>query len=369
MKKNIVISAINFHEGGPLTVFKDCLSYLSSELSGDFNIIALVSNKDLFGISNITYYEFPKARRSWLNRLYYEYYYFINFSKKIEPYLWLSLHDMTPNVCAEIRAVYCHNPAPFYKPSFSDLLMDPRFVLFTKIYKFAYQINIKKNKYIVVQQNWIRDKFISMFGVKNVIVSLPNVDAPKIISNEDICRKNDKIIFIYPAFPRCFKNIEVICEAAKILNDQGIFGFEVLLTIKGDENRYSKSLYQKYNSIRSLKFIGILKREKLFEYYCKANCLIFPSKLETWGLPITEFKLYKKPILLADLGYAYETIGEYDKARFFQSDNPKQLAELMKNVVDGSISFGHLKKKTIAPPFASNWKELFSILIPGRTRT
>ena len=47
--------------------------------------------------------------------------------------------------------------------------------------------------------------------------------------------------------------------------------------------------------------------------YSKANALIFPSKLETWGLPISEAIDYKIPIMVAKLEYARETLGSYKK--------------------------------------------------------
>ena len=45
----------------------------------------------------------------------------------------------------------------------------------------------------------------------------------------------------------------------------------------------------------------------MYEKYNKIDCLIFPSKLETWGLPISEFMAFDKPMLIADLPYAHET--------------------------------------------------------------
>jgi hypothetical protein len=47
MKNNLVISAINFFEGGPLSVLKDCLNHLNGDESHNYNIIALVHKKDI----------------------------------------------------------------------------------------------------------------------------------------------------------------------------------------------------------------------------------------------------------------------------------------------------------------------------------
>ena len=47
-RKTIVLSGINFSEGGPLTIYKECLRCVEEYLLKDYEIIALVHNKELF---------------------------------------------------------------------------------------------------------------------------------------------------------------------------------------------------------------------------------------------------------------------------------------------------------------------------------
>ena len=146
IKETIVISAINFFEGGPLTILKDSLSFANAHLTEEFTVIALVHKKLLFeeeNLAKIIFYEFPTSRGSYINRLYFEYFHFKKLSKEWKPFLWFSLHDMTPNVVAKVRAVYCHNPTPFKKKSISDLFFQPTIFLFSFFYKFLYRINLK----------------------------------------------------------------------------------------------------------------------------------------------------------------------------------------------------------------------------------
>ena len=364
MKKLIIVSAVNLVEGGPLTVLQGCLRYLSANLSTEFEIIALVNRKELFPFENIKYLEFPASKKSWFNRLYYEYHYFSKLAKQLKPFLWLSLHDITPNVTANRLAVYCHNPSPFYKLSFKEAMMDPKFALFNIFYKFLYRINIKKSNFVIVQQDWLRQEFIKTYKIKNVIVSHLNVynehfekEADKVISPDS------NFIFFYPAFPRVFKNFEVICKASEILLKQGIYNFQVIFTIFGAENCYSRYIYNSFKHIKNIKFVGILSRDTVLELYNNVNCVIFPSKLETWGIPITEAKLFMKPLLLADLEYAHETLGAYDKVKFFDPDDAEQLADAMKELINRTAVFEKTEANIIPAPFSQNWKELFDILL------
>jgi hypothetical protein len=148
LKKVIIVSAVNLTQAGPLTVLQECLKYLSDNLADKYRVIALVNKKELFDLANIEYLEFPKSKKSWLNRLFYEYYYFRKISEQYRPDLWLSLHDMTPNVCAKRLAVYCHNASAFYNLSLQEASLDVRFTLFNLFYKYLYLINIKKNDFI-----------------------------------------------------------------------------------------------------------------------------------------------------------------------------------------------------------------------------
>lgn len=123
-KPIIVISAINIFTGGPLSILNDCLRNIKN-YSDKYEIIVLVHKHDLVKTDGITCIEFPLSRKSYLFRLYYEYVYFKKMSRRLKPYLWFSLHDMTPNVLSERRAVYCHNSTPFFKASLKDLYFEP----------------------------------------------------------------------------------------------------------------------------------------------------------------------------------------------------------------------------------------------------
>lgn len=368
-KKTIVLSGINLIEGGPLTVYEECLRCIEKYFLENYEIVALVHNRELFSEfdSRIKFIEFMDSKKSYLKRFYYEYFYFKRLSKKLKPYLWFSLHDMTPNVVADKRAVYCHNSIIFYDMKRKDMINEFKMFMFSRFYKYIYKINIKKNNFVVVQQDWIRKRFKKIFKIKNVVVAHPNV----VIDDSNNNCKNTKIVknsFLYPSFPRIFKNFEVICKAVEILENKNIENFKVYLTIDGSENIYSKKIVEKYGRLKCIEFIGLQTRENLMKYYSKIETVIFPSKLETWGLPISEAKAFGKNIILADLEYAHETLGTYEKVMFFGPDNAEKLAEKIEMLINDdenmkNIEFDGNFEKNIEKPFCKNWKELFDILL------
>jgi glycosyltransferase involved in cell wall biosynthesis len=368
MKKTIAISAINFYEGGPLSILTDCLSYLNSHEGENYIILALIHKREILDYSNypnIEFIEFPKSRKSYFYRLYYEYFYFKKIAKHYKVDFWLSLHDMTPNVGEIPQAVYCHNPSPFNTTNFSDLFLQPTQFFFSLFYKYLYKINIKKNKYVIVQQLWIKESFEKLFNLNSdkIIISIPQVpQVPKeYIANSE---GNNKKVFFFPTFPRPFKNIEIIGEAVAVLNKCGVLNFEVFITIDGSENKYSKKIIEKYGFTANIKFIGLISREEVYSYYGKVDCLLFPSKLETWGLPISEFKQFGKSMLVADLPYAKETVGMYDKVFFFNPNNAATLAEKMrKQIEDVTPIYDETHFISYSDSTVYSWEQLFSKLL------
>ena len=113
-----------------------------------------------------------------------------------------------------------------------------------------------------------------------------------------------------------------------------------------------------------LHFIGLQDKQGTQELYDKCECLIFPSKLETWGLPISEFKNSGKKMILADLPYAHETANSAQSVAFFAPSDAGKLADLIKSVCnDDAFEFHGVKPQKIDEPFCKNWKQLIDLII------
>ncbi len=367
MKKTIVISAVNLVEAGTLAILRDCLSYLST-LSGrhEYRIVAIVYKKELALFSNIEYIETQWPKKRWVNRLWYEYISMKKISKELAPVdLWLSLHDTTPSVVAKRRAVYCHNSYSFYKWKLHDLFVAPKIAMFAIFTKYIYKTNIHKNDYLVVQQEWFRVAMSKMFKFESakIIVAPPHrIKSQEIIKNTE---NKEVFSFIYPASPNSHKNFEIICRAVDILeNHYQLKNFRVHITVDGSENRYAGWLYEKWGKLSCINFMGFVDKNTLFTYYENSSCMIFPSKVETWGLPISEFSEFNKPMLLANLPYAHETSAGSHQVAFFNPDDPKELAKQMKLLIQGDFSsLNMIPEKMIEEPITHSWKELFQTLL------
>ena len=84
--------------------------------------------------------------------------------------------------------------------------------------------------------------------------------------------------------------------------------------------------------------------------------------IETWGLPLSEAKKFKLPIIVSDLTYAHETIGNYHSVCFIDPHNAKNLASKLISCNQGENIFSSTSHPRPSSPFAETYKELLDIM-------
>jgi len=369
--KNIYISAVNVKGGGPSTVVKKIVLNALKYVGHDDQILIITNS--IF--NEVVLQEFRDVRikpciydwvlRSLLHRLFFEYIYLPFSLRKKEIDIWISLNDVSSFISAKKRFVYFHNPSPFieFRYFFCFPLL---FLIFGFFYNFIYLINSKNYDGVIVQQSWIARLVKKRYNLKNVKVARPvdsifDVDFKMPI---DECRSaNETVKFVYPAFPRAFKNHKVIIDAIKIVRARLPGKFEVVFTLSGSENSYSKNIYLEGANIPELKFVGMLSAEEMNDIYRKSQVLIFPSYLETWGLPISEAKDNGLVVFLANLPYAREVAGDYLNKFFFEPNSSKELSNLMISFMESTLTIPEDVDRNLDVVDFNTFSELVSFMI------
>lgn len=369
-QKHLVVSAVNLTEAGPLTVLLESLDVAAQILPAEWKITALVHSRSLIANPRVETLEFPQCKRSWFTRLWFEWFEFGRLSRSLKPDLWLSLHDITPRVQARRQVVYCHNSSPFYQLTWREARLEPSFALFNLFYAQLYRAFISRNQAVVVQQEWLRNAFQRLYAHPNVVVAYPAqqecVQAVQAAVHHT--RKPSAfspLVLLYPALPRVFKNFEVLCEAMKQLTPHIRGLLELRLTISGEENAYARNLHRRFSSVPGVCFIARQTRLQMEEEYRNCDVVLFPSRLETWGLPITEAKSRSKPLLVADLPYAHETVGNCESVTFLPAHDAKSWAKTFESLAAGQWEFGRHSSPVPDEPFAADWSQLWRLLTNG----
>jgi glycosyltransferase involved in cell wall biosynthesis len=331
-KRNIVISGSNIKSGGPLTIFNFFLLEFNNR-SNEFNTVVFVNNKNLFpNYLNIQFIELKWYKKFIPLKFFYEYIYYYNYSKNKNIDIWISLSDCSPIVKSKIQVAYFHNSIPTHFFSLKEIWYSP-LLFFQKYYsRLFYNININKNDFIIVQQAWFREYIAKNFNfnINNIIVFPPNYFIPKSKPN---LKNNNKHIFVCPTKAVFYKNNEILLKAFSQLNTGIHNKYIFYITLSGNENKYSKQLYKKYGYLENVIWTGQVSREKINKIYSESNTLLFMSTLESWGLPLTEAASLGLNIVTSNLPFAHETLANYEKAIFIDTNDLHKLKQIIQSLV------------------------------------
>jgi glycosyltransferase involved in cell wall biosynthesis len=105
-------------------------------------------------------------------------------------------------------------------------------------------------------------------------------------------------------------------------------------------------------------FVGNLDFERVLQYYKSCDLLVFPSFLESFGLPLVEAAKFGKKILAADLDYAREVLAGYDGVIYLPIHNPDAWGDAIYKCSEKQEKFNSWE-----PKFAKNsWGKFFELV-------
>lgn len=285
---------------------------------------------------NISIIRYPWIAKSWFHREFFDQFFLPLIVKRIDPDEIYCLQNIAVFCSDKPQMVYVHQPIPFtqYKFHFFD---SPKYWIYQNVVSRIMFRSIKKATHVIVQTNSMRDAVIRKTGIQSEKIEVIPLDTcfePKVKYKED---NSSQTIFFYPSAGYLYKNHKAIIEAVKLLKKEGICEYSVLLTAESDENKMLKSLSEECKALNlPVKFLGNISQDELLEYYSKST-LVFPSYVETYGLPLFEASSCGCPILASDCDFSHEVLRNYKKVKFFDPFNYYELAELMKISIQGNF--------------------------------
>lgn len=126
-------------------------------------------------------------------------------------------------------------------------------------------------------------------------------------SSDQVQKPSKDLDFVYPASPDPHKNHECLLLAWEVLADQGFFP-TLGLTLSRDHKIWSKA--EELNRGKATKIVRLEENNSALRdsFYDRAKALIFPSLLETYGLPLLEAANRGLPILAGELDFIRDSV-------------------------------------------------------------
>lgn len=316
--------------GGALKVLRSY--YDKALLDKDNEWTFVVSNANyLPSNENIKVIEQSFPKKSWLHRLYFDKFKVSKVIDAEEPDLIYNLQNIyVKNKRRAKQIIFLHQSIPFTKVKIS--VFDFKIWVYKNIIGKMIFKSIKKCDGVIVQTNWI----------KEAILEKKLCQADKITISKDFANikvtgqyKGKSDGFFYPADAFSYKDHFSILKASKVLKNKGK-EVKLFFTLKGNENKLAKKLYKFSNKNKlNVTWLGMITPEQVMQKYAETT-LVFPSYLETFGLPMLEARLTNAPIIASDTPFAKEVLEGYQKVSYFPPKDYLALAKLMEDNLSAS---------------------------------
>lgn len=326
--ETILVLDVAADSGGALTVLKQYYERLTAD--PDKRCLFCVSVADLRETERTRVLRFPWVKKSWLHRLWFDHITLKRLIRREKPDRVLSLQNTGVSGVSCPQTVYLHQPLPFCGIRFS-LFKHPRFWVYQHLIARRIFRSLRRADRVILQTQWMKEAVCRQVGISpdKILLETPSVGEVTARFNKSDWRRG----FFFPASPYIYKNHELILQAAERLIEEGIGDFEVIFTLTAGQ---LPCLARYPRAAERLRLAGQMPRERVMETYA-STVLLFPSYIETFGLPLLEARRTGAPVLASDCPFSHEILDGYEYARFFDPFSPDQLAALMREKLEGGL--------------------------------
>lgn len=344
--KSVVVNATALDKSGALSILRQFVTNIPSVT--DLSWILFVDQSVDLAINRKDIKIIKQVKKSLHKRFLWDIFGLNRWirSKGIDPVLRISLQNTgfrlskknTPQI------IYYHQPIPFYQQKWNPLKRRERNLAFYKyIYPWFVKLFLDKNTRIFVQLDYIKRGFIKRFNHPDhkIQVFSPSFNIPQ--TEKTLSLPTDKLNLFYPATNEFYKNHRILSQAMETLQDVNCY--------------FTISPLPELSGLQNIKWLGRIPYDEVCSFYKQCDALLFPSYIETFGLPLIEAASIGMPIIAADLPYAREVLKGYEGATFVKYDDPMQWLQAIDKIEKG---------KRFSPIDLSErpgWNELFTQII------
>lgn len=304
-KINSLIVSFNMYKGGSYTIYKQ----IESLISKDQNLVNITfGNKYKFNLNSEITLIYPLKYLNLAYRFLIEQVFVLIISILKKPKKIIMLGNFPCLFAHSPQKIFFHNLLYIY------CLKNPKqysFKLFIESLFWKLCIN-KVNPIICVQSKFIENSLENYFRkkLKIVIVGSPTINFKTNNRLKDFSFREKEVQilekesqnFLYPANFYSHKNHNLLFQCSRFFSKNKI---KIHLT-------FQKEIINPNNfDLSPFVFYDYLNDEELNYLYSNVNALIYPSLIESLGMPLLEITNYKKPVIAINFSYVKAAIDNF----------------------------------------------------------
>jgi len=305
----IIINATALRVGGALTILYQFIEAIPND---DLEYLVFVDESVKIGTSKSNLNIIPQNVRSFYKRFKWDAFGLKNWLKKndIEPLIAISLQNTNFRLAVSCpNYIYYHQGISLFPFKWNFLNPQERtFWFYKNVYPYFVKIFINSKTEIFVQLKFIKEAFALKYNFpKNKIhVVFPKIKIQIFDDEYKINIDKKKLNLFYPATATFYKNHEILFKSLALIDKQLTRKIALYLTINDTDFEIPKDL----NNVEFF-FLGQLLFKEVLSMYKNVDALVYPSYIETLGLPLIEAASFGLPIIASDLPYAREVLDGY----------------------------------------------------------
>ena len=257
--------------------------------------------------------------------------------------------DMAP-MFKRNQVVFIHDVAIMAHPEYYTYK-------FRKWHEFVYRKTVKNAKKIFTVSNFSRHELIKYFDVPTDKISVIHCACPphlqqdifldNFIEKWKIDRSKKILLAVSSLSPN--KNFKAIVEAMRYLKTDSV----ELIIAGGSNTAEFQTEIDKY--MNDVKYVGYVSDEELITLYKVADCFIYPSFYEGFGVPPLEAMVNGCAVILSKMTALPEIYGE--SAVYCDPYNPSDIAEKIDAVFQNEGLYQDLICKGMDKLKEYSWKK------------
>ena len=262
--------------------------------------------------------------------------------------------------------IYYHQALPLFPFKFCLFGSGAKAIFF---YRYIYPLYVKlflgKRTYVAVQTEDMKQRFARryQFPEDRVGVYFPKTEKIDVADITPYAYERNTYNFVYPAMGAIYKEHTTIVYAVEQLfvqKSEMASRIRIHFTLKSTDNNELYQYICQHHLESSFVFHGPLPHDQVLSMLKSAEALVFPSVIETFGLPLVEAASLGVPVIANDMEYVREVLHGYSGLNMVKVHDYDEWASMMRSCCEQKLHFPYYQV-----PEKHSWKRLFDLIRDG----